>query len=380
MHACFVVSNAFALNAFLAGPIEALAADGWRITVVLNTADGQPSDRILRHATVKHVAIARDIAPWRDAAALVRLWRLLGRGGFDTVHSVTPKAGLLAMLAGRAARIPVRMHTFTGQVWATRTGPMRWLLRSLDALLAASATSVLADSPSQRDFLAAENVARWEHIGVLGEGSICGVDVGRFRPDPVARAAVRADLGLADGDIAVLYLGRLHRDKGLAELGDAFAKLAARRPALHLLLAGPDEGALALLQNATLAFRDRVHVIGLTREPQKYMAAADVFCLPSYREGFGLSLLEAAAAGVPCVASRIYGITDAVEDGVTGLLVPVRDAAALAEGLRRLVDDPDLRARMGEAARLRATRRFSSGVLLAAWRELYSRQASRPRG
>ncbi|HET6828962.1 MAG TPA: glycosyltransferase, partial [Ramlibacter sp.] len=206
------------------------------------------------------------------------------------------------------------------------------------------------------------------------------VDVGRFRPDPVARAAVRADLGLADGDIAVLYLGRLHRDKGLAELGDAFAELAARRPALHLLLAGPDEGALALLQNATLAFRDRVHVIGLTREPQKYMAAADVFCLPSYREGFGLSLLEAAAAGVPCVASRIYGITDAVEDGVTGLLVPVRDAAALAEGLRRLVDDPDLRARMGEAARLRATRRFSSGVLLAAWRELYSRQLSRPRG
>jgi glycosyltransferase involved in cell wall biosynthesis len=376
MRVCFVISNAYALNAFLAGPIETLAADGCEVTVAFNqSAGGQVAAAIRDNARLVQVNIARDIALLRDVRALWQLWQVLRRGRFDVVHSVTPKAGLLAMLAGIAARVPARLHTFVGQVWVTRKGPMRWLLRSLDRLIARCATQALTDSPSQRDFLVQQHVAPAARLRVLAEGSICGVDGARFRPDPQARVDVREELGISDTAPMLLYLGRMHPDKGMLELGQAFARLAARHKNLHLVLVGPEEGGLALLSPSVAAVADRVHLVGLTAAPERYVAAADLFCLPSYREGFGLSLLEAAAAGVPCVASRIYGITDAVEDEVTGLLVPAHDAAALAQALARMVGDPALRGRMGEAARQRALTRFSRQVLLQAWRELYAEQA-----
>jgi glycosyltransferase involved in cell wall biosynthesis len=117
-----------------------------------------------------------------------------------------------------------------------------------------------------------------------------------------------------------------------------------------------------------------VHVVGRTPEPEIYMAAADLLCLPSYREGFALSLLEAASAGLPVLASRIYGTVDTVEDEVTGLLVPVHDSAALARSLQRLAGDAALRSRLGEAGRERARRVFSKEVMQDAWRALYERQ------
>jgi glycosyltransferase involved in cell wall biosynthesis len=373
MRVLFVTSNTFALNAFLAMPIQALAERGWEVGVVVNTGDGQVVPAVTRVATVHPADHARDIAPLRDLASLWRLWRLLRQERPDVVHSVTPKAGLLAMLAGWLASVPTRMHTFTGQVWVTRTGAMRGLLKTMDRLLAACATRVLVDSPSQRDFLAAEGIAPAARLHVLGEGSICGVDTARFRPDPEARGAVRRQLGIAETAPVILYLGRLHPDKGLAELGNAFAALLRNQPEAHLVLAGPDEGGLALVRAATAS--PSVHAVGLTREPERFMAAADIFCLPSYREGFGLSLLEAAAAQVPAVATRIYGITDAVVDGETGLLVAPRDSEGLAAALLRLVQAPQERARMGAAARDRAVRAFSRERLLQEWVALYAPRA-----
>lgn len=373
MRVFFVVSNSFALNAFLALPIAALREQGLEVHVVANTRDGAVAASVRDAATVHHVDHARDISPWRDLCSLWRLWRLFRRERPDVVHSITPKAGLLAMTAARLAGVPRRLHTFTGQVWATRTGFMRWLLRSVDRGFAACATEVLADSPSQREFMAREKVAPASRIGVLGEGSICGVDTSRFRPDAQSRQAVRAELGIGPAAPVLLYAGRLHPEKGLAELGAAFERLAAVHPDLHLILAGPDEGGLGLLKSATPASASRLHAIGMTPNPERFMAAADIFCLPSYREGFGLTLLEAAAAGLPCVASRIYGVTDAVEDGTTGLLVPPRDAEALAAAIDRLLRDPQLRASMGRAGRERAIDRFSREVVLGHWVALYGR-------
>jgi glycosyltransferase involved in cell wall biosynthesis len=368
---CFVTCNTFTTNAFLAGPIRTLAEDDWAVTVVCNTVDGQVDQGVHQVARVLSMDLARQIAPWQDLRVLWQLWRLFRRERFDVVHSITPKAGLLAMLAAWAARIPARHHTFTGQVWATRRGPMRWLLRSLDQIFAAAATEVLADSPSQRDFMAGEHVAPLQRIRVLGDGSICGVDTHRFRPDPVQRALVRQELGVAADAVILLYLGRLHPEKGVQELGVAFGDLATVHPNVHLVLVGPDEGALPAVRTACQQAASRLHVVGMSRTPERYMAAADVFCLPSFREGFGLSLLEAAAVGVPCVATRIYGITDAVEDGRTGLLVPPHDAGALREAIERLVLAPSLRSTLGQRARERAAARFSRERMLGAWRDFY---------
>ena len=331
-------------------------------------------------AEVVPVRIERKISIVRDLRALVALARFFRARRFAAVHSVTPKAGLLAMLAGVLAGVPIRLHTFTGQVWATRTGFARWALRGADRLIAAAATHVLADSRSQRDFLIAQGVVRPGKIAVLGAGSIGGVDLLRFRPVPDVGRAVRKELGVPANAIVFLFVGRLNRDKGVLDLARAFASCAASCPRAFLVVAGPDEEELTPRIASTIArFSDRVRLVGFTSAPERLFAAADVFCLPSYREGFGTAVIEAAAAGVPAVASRIYGLTDAVEDGVTGLLHEPGDVATLAALMTRVASDAALRAELGERARRRASREFSSARLTSEALELYSSLVGRDR-
>lgn len=377
MRVCFVATNTFALNAFLASPIEALAAAGWKITVALNTVDGEVCELIRRNASVVPLRMKRHISPLADLPVMLDLWRLCRRERFDVIHSITPKGGVIAMTTGLLAGTPVRMHTFTGQLWVTRHGVMRAFLKFMERYVASCASHVLADSPSQAEFMVSHGIVAARHIEVLASGSICGVDTHRFLPQPLERIRLQTELDLPSDSVVILYVGRLHPEKGLAELGRAFARVAARDPRVRLVLVGPDEGGWELLDEGVAPVRSRVHPVGRQPDPQRYMAAADVFCLPSYREGFGMTLVEAAAAGLPAVATRIYGITDAVVDGYTGLLVPPRDATALATALERLVRDDGLRRRLGRAARERAVQMFGKEVVLAAWLNLYAEQAAR---
>lgn len=368
---CFVTTVPMAVNAFLRLHIERLA-DDYDVFVISNY-DDEPLPQDGR-ATYLNVALAREISPVADFWSLLCLLRLFYSHRFNVVHSVTPKAGLLAMLAGFLARVPVRVHWFTGQVWVTRTGLGRFILKGADRLIAAAASHLLADSPSQRDFLVAERVCRQGQIEVIGDGSICGVDGERFRPDLLARERVRHEHGIPGEALVVLFLGRLNADKGLRELAQAMVQLDHEFPDVHWLIAGPDEdGMVEHIRAVAGRLVGRLHFQGFTREPEAYMAAADIFCLPSYREGFGSSVLEAAAAGVPSVATRIYGLTDAVEDGVSGLLVPPANVSELTVALRRLIEDGALRATMGEAARARALLRFSRERVVGGLSDFYAR-------
>ncbi|MBK5105965.1 MAG: glycosyltransferase, partial [Burkholderiales bacterium] len=237
--------------------------------------------------------LERDIAPLADLRALAWLWRHFRTERYELVHTLTPKAGLLGMLAARWARVPCRLHTFTGQVWASRTGPMRSLLKAADRLISISATQVLADSFSQRDFLVTQGVVDTASIGVLGLGSVAGVDANRFRPDAAKREGLRARFLIPDAATLFLYLGRLKRDKGVLDLARAFALWSEQDPLSSLLLVGPDEeGLLPEIEQACVACRDRLHIAGFSTEPERYLAASDVLCLPSYREGFGVVILE----------------------------------------------------------------------------------------
>ncbi len=369
---CIVAAAPASLQVFMLEHLIGLA----RIAEVAAVADFAPDQQIPAWpAEVSRIpiAIARPIAPWADLVALLALLRLFRRRRFDLVHSITPKAGLLAMLAGALAGVPLRLHTYTGQVWVTRSGPMRALLKGADRLIARLATHVLADSPSQREFLIAQGIVAAQESTVLAQGSICGVDTARFRPDAAARARLRRELGVPDGGLVFLYLGRINRDKGVLDLAHAFAGLGAFHADAHLLLVGPDEGNLgAALAAAAAGSVGRMHRVDFTDRPQEYFAAADVFCLPSYREGFGSTVIEAAAAGVPAIGSRIYGITDAIVEGETGLLFEAGNAAELVQCMRTLSDDAALRRRMGEQARTRAQRDFSTAVVTRALLDYYA--------
>jgi glycosyltransferase involved in cell wall biosynthesis len=372
-HICIVVAAPLTLKAFMLGHLEALA----RIAEVTVAANFSPEDESFPWpAEIRRVAIpiARPIAPWADLVALLALFRLFRRRRFDLVHSITPKAGLLAMLAGALARVPLRLHTFQGEVWVTRRGALRWLLKNLDRLLARLATDLLVVSESEREFLIAAGLIPAAKSRVLKHGSIAGVDCERFKPDSSARAALRADLGIPVDAPVFLFVGRLNRDKGVLDLARAFAVLAREDAACQLLIVGTDEeGLRPEIEQACAACRSRLHLAGFSAAPERYIATSDVLCLPSYREGFGVVIIEAAAAGVPAIGSRIYGITDAIVEGETGLLFEAGDVQQLALSMRTLAGDASLRRRMGQRARERAVRDFSSAVVTAALVEYYEK-------
>lgn len=371
---CFVVSAPETEEAFLRPHILELSDEN-AISVVANFPTGvaRPSGSNVQYI---HVAIQRTARPAADAIAVLRLLSVFRRERFDVVHSVTPKAGLLAMLAAAMMGVPHRIHWFTGQVWATKTGGVRRVLRSLDRLTAMLATRVLVDSPSQLEFLVREGVLNSDKATVLGSGSICGVDTSRFRPDPDARRIVRSRLGISQEAIVLLYVGRINSDKGILDLATAIQTLALHRPEgmspLVLTMAGTDEEGIIPTVTKTLAAQGTQCIyLGHTTQPERLMAAADIYCMPSHREGFGLSVIEAASCEVPSVASAVYGLTDAVVDGGTGLLFSSSDTAEMAECIRRLACDADFRHHLGKQARERVKNKFDQGQLIAALKEEY---------
>lgn len=369
---CIVVAKELTVRVFLAAHLRVLQSH-YDVTVVVDTTNVALLEELGVEGTLAPLRIERRTAPWRDLTALWSLYRLLRAGCFEVVHSMTPKAGLLAMTASWLARTPVRIHTFTGQVWVTRRGPARAILRAFDTVVARLATTTLADSPSQRDFLVREGITAPDTVGVLGKGSVCGVDSMTFRPNRAVRQAVRARLNIPSSDVVLLFVGRLTNDKGVLDLAGAFLDIADERPDVHLLLVGPDESRLrSRVESLCTRHAARVRFLEFTDRPQDFMAGADVLCLPSYREGFGSVVIEAAACGIPAVASRIYGIVDAVEDGHTGLLHPARDVHKLTMALRRITGDIELRQSLGLAARRRAVAEFDVRRLTAALLSLYS--------
>lgn len=358
---CFVLTSPLVLNAFLRPHLERLARD-YDITVCINTSETDVAPRVPRGVTLLPLGIYREIRLAADIKALWDLLRLFRRHKFDLVFGMTPKGGLLAMVAARLTGVSHRVHCFTGQVWAQRSGLSRLLLKSLDRALALCATRLLADSYSQRDFLASQQVAKRSRIEVLANGSMAGVDTQRFAPNSSARERMRAQLGLHADACCVLYVGRLKVEKGVADLLKAFKILLSRYPSLHLVLVGPDEDGLGPLFDRI----PNAHRTDYSFAVEDYMAAADIFCLPSYREGFGAVLIEAGAAGLPVVASKIYGITDAVVEGQTAVLHEPGDVDGMVHRIATLIEDEDRRRALGMAGRRRAVEMFRAELVTEA--------------
>jgi glycosyltransferase involved in cell wall biosynthesis len=373
---CFVATVPFAINVFLRAHIHALQKY-YDVTLVANGSAEDLIDSFGDHVSFVPLPIERKISLKNDICALFRLWRLFRKERFDGVHSIMPKAGLLSMLAARLAGVRLRVHTFTGQVWANKKGFRRFVLKSFDKVLAMNATQVFADSHSQCRFLIENNIVKARAIDVLGEGSVVGVNIKRFEYSQKVWQQIRSEHQIPGDAVVFMFMGRLTRDKGLMDLSRAFSAAARQNANIHLLIVGSDEEGLeqefySLAKN----FPGRVHRAGFAEHPEEYLSAADVFCLPSYREGFGSVLIEAAAVGLPSIASRIYGITDAVEDGVTGILHHPASDREIAEAMLQLASNEGLRRQMGGAARQRAIEKFSEEHVTEAWVDFYRRSFS----
>lgn len=346
--------------------IAMLAQSGALVTVATSAGAGMEVLRSMGSVRCEIIDIRRAISPGHDAVALLRLFLFFRKNRTQIAHSTTPKAGLLTAIAAFLARVPVRLHTFTGQPWVGMRGVKGRVARWSDVLVGRLNTRCYADSASQREFLIDQKIMGADRLAVIGAGSLAGVDMRRFdrtRFSPADRASLKRSLGIPEVACVLLFVGRITQEKGVRELLQAFGALKPGFPEVHLVLVGPadeESGVGGSLSHEDLSQLEDVHCVGYTDCPESYMAIADVLCLPSYREGFGTVVIEAAAMGVPTVGSAIYGLTDAVVNGETGLLVPPKNFGELATALHRMLESKSLRTGMGEAARRRVQALFDA--------------------
>jgi glycosyltransferase involved in cell wall biosynthesis len=366
---CIVAATPLTIHFFFKQHIACWCKD-YDVTVVYNTSSDKYLPPLGLPITEKCIQIERKISPYKDLLALIRLCLFMRRARMDMVITLVPKAGMLGMLAAFFTNISIRVHIFQGEVWASRRGLSRAFLRSCDVLIARVATNILAVSPSERNFLEHEGVVRRGRIQVIKKGSICGVDTDRFKPDERARQAVRAELGFESSDIVCMFLGRLAVEKGIYELARAFKQSLQVQGKLRLLLAGPDEDTLEheILSILGPVAGARLTMCSYTLSPERLLACADFHCMPSYREGFGMSIIEAASVGIPSIGTQIYGIEDAIEENVTGLLVPPRDVERLSDAITRLANDAEIRKGLGLAARKRVIKEFTQIEIIQAYK------------
>jgi len=366
---CFIIATPLTAKAFLMKHFEYLS-EIFDIYVVANFE--QNPGFTLDNQFIKgqkNIEIARSISLLKDGKALFDLRKYLHEMQFDAVHSVTPKAGLIGMLAAKLAGVKIRVHIFTGQVWHTQKGFFKILLKNLDRLIVFCATNILVDGKSQRRFLIENKIINDKNSQVLGEGSISGVDTAKFFPQPEVRAQYRSELHLND-EIVYLFLGRMNRDKGILDLAKAFCLLHEKFPKTKLVLVGPDEENLEPLIRQMDDTNGDIVFYGSTPKPQDVLQLADVFCLPSYREGFGTSVIEASLLELPIICSDTYGLMETIVENQTGLRHKTRDVASILAQMEHMTD-LNSRKRMGENGRQYVLQNFSAEKISTAWLGFY---------
>lgn len=358
---CVIVTVDITLLNLCRGRFEYLTSRGFDITVVC--APTTNADRI-RACGVRLVTfpLTRSITPWTDLRTIISLWRFLRRESFDLVEVSTPKASLVGAIAARAASVPCVVQMLRGLAYQPQHGPKHRILKWAHTIPCRLSHEVIAISESLKELAVQEHVCPQNKIRVLGHGSSNGIDLDRFRPcSREERDRMRRSMSIPAGAVVVGFVGRITFDKGIEELVRAFLKLGSKHPELHFLLVGacedrdrPSEDVLELIKH-----HERVRHVGWTLDTAPYYAAMDLLVLPSHREGFGGVLLEAAASGLPTIATDIPGCRDAVVEGVTGLFAKRQDVESLVNAIEILISDPELRTRMGSAGRTDAERRFA---------------------
>lgn len=335
------------------------------IEVVALSSPGKELDD-LREKGVPTIVVPmeRHISIFKDMKALMALVKVFRREKPDMVHSMTPKAGLLCMLAAKMAHVPVRVHTFTGLVWSTAKGLKRRILMLTDWLTCACATHVIPEGEGVKADLQ-HHITR-KPMKVLGYGNVKGVDMERFSLRP---EIVDAAKGLRSRNLfTFLYVGRIVSDKGVNELVDAFGKLHALNPHCRLVLVGKMEENLDPLKPSTLkkilALKG-IRAVGEKRNDEliAWYAASDCFVLPSYREGFPNTVLEAGAMGLPSIVTDINGSREIVENGKNGIIIPPKDENALIEAMQQMLDNDSKRDSMATAARPMIASRFEKSFV-----------------
>ena len=350
------------LNTFCRGTLRRLA--NTYDVVAVSTPDDELREMAQREGIrVIGVPMRRPIAPLRDIVSLWRLIRVFRRERPTMVHSITPKAGLLSMIAAWVCRVPVRLHTFTGLVFPTATGLKQRILMLTDRITCACATHIVPEGEGVKADLINYNITR-KPLQVLGYGNVRGIDLNHYRRSPEVMTAAQS---ISRSDVfTFVFVGRVVRDKGINELVEAFVRLHQAEPATRLILVGWFEDNLDPVSGKTrLAIErcDAIEAVGSQSDVRPWLAAADALVFPSYREGFPNVVIEAGALDLPSIVTDINGSREIIVHGKNGVIVPPRNAQALLQAMTQFVQNPQATQAMAANARKMIASRFEKSFV-----------------
>lgn len=300
--------------------------------------------------------MSRTISPIKDLVSLWEMYRLLKKEQALIVHTHTPKAGIVGMLAAKLAGVPIRMHTVAGLPLMEASGVKRTILNFVEKLTYACATKVYPNSFGLKDFIEAEGFCEPVKIKVIGKGSSNGINTQEFSKSNFSASnlnTLKTNLGILETDTVFCFVGRIVGDKGINELIHAFAKISKDNRNVKLLLVGDYEKELDPIKQKTeqeINRNPQIVSVGWQTDVRPYLAISDVFVFPSYREGFPNVVMQAGAMELPCIVSDINGCNEIIEEGVNGIIIPAKSEAVLFKAMEGMLN-PTIRNKLSVAAR-----------------------------
>ncbi|MCA0152992.1 glycosyltransferase family 4 protein [Winogradskyella vincentii] len=320
-----------------------------------------------------HVNMTRKITPIKDLISVYQLYKIIKKEKPLIVHTHTPKAGTVGMLAARLAGVKHRLHTIAGLPLVEATGFKRRILNAVEKFTYSCSTLVLPNSFGMKQIILDEGFCKESKLKVIGNGSSNGINTEQFNPETVKKSDIedlRAKIGISKGDIIFLFVGRIVKDKGIKELVESFNELTKNFNNISLILVGPKEDHLDPLDAKTesvINSNTKIYCMGESNNVKPYYCLCDVFVFPSYREGFPNVVLEAGSMGKPCVVSDINGSNEIIRQNYNGLIVPKKDSKELTEAIRLLITDSNLLNTLAKNARVNIIQKYQRQAI---WDEL----------
>ena len=361
------------LNLLLRGQLQFMRENG--MAVYTASADGPEIKEMTEREGVPHrmVHMTRKITPFSDSRAVYAMYRWFKELKPDIVHTHTPKAGIVGMLAARLAGVPHRLHTVAGMPLMETSGIKRKILETVEELTYSCATQVYPNSMNLKSFILENLSVRADKVSVIGQGSSNGIDTEFFSNTEEIREQgkkIRQELGIHPDDIVFGFVGRIVKDKGINELVAAFNEIHIHDPRSQLVLVGPFEDDLDPVSSETrelIRAHVHIHTVGFQSDIRPFLSAMDIFTFPSYREGFPNVVLQAACFELPMIVTDINGCNEIVENGVNGSIIPPKNENDLQAAMVKLKDSVDLREKLGIMARRKVEENYSQQYI---WEQL----------
>lgn len=338
--------------------------------VIAVSADAERLERygIKNNVRTFPVEMTRKITPIMDLRALLRLYNFLKKEKPLIVHTHTPKAGIVGMLAAKLAKVPIRLHTVAGMPLMENSGVKRIILEAVEKFTYSCATKIYPNSFGLREIISDKKFASHSKVKVLGKGSSNGIDTSFFDPESFSvedLIKIKKSNKIPQKDLVFVFVGRLVGDKGINELVEAFVQVQEKHKEVSLLLVGPFEQELDPVKESILKVirnHTKIFSVGYQEDVRPYLGVADILVFPSYREGFPNVVMQAGAMGLPSIVTDINGCNEIIEEGVNGTIIPVKDSIRLGKAMERMIVDQEWRKALKQNAREKITKKYDRRV------------------